>query len=75
MYYVYVLKNRVEGQIYIGYTEDLRRRLQQHKNKNPELIYYEAYKSRSDARKREKNLKYHGQSKRKLKERLVESLT
>lgn len=75
MYYVYVLKNRVEGQIYIGYTEDLRRRLQQHKNKNPELIYYEAYKSRSDARKREKNLKYHGQSKRKLKERLAESIT
>ena len=75
MYYVYLLKDRIKDEIYIGYSYDLKRRLKEHKLKNPELIYYEAYKSEKDARNREMKLKQHGQSKRRLKERLVNSIT
>ena len=61
--------------MYIGYSEDLKRRLKEHKSKNPELVYYEAYKSEKDAKNREMKLKQHGQTKRRLKERLRHSLT
>jgi len=74
MYYVYILKNRMADEIYIGYSNDLKRRFKEHQNKHPELIYYEAYKSEKDARKRELTLKEHGQTKRRLKERLKYSL-
>ena len=75
MFYVYILKNRRQGELYIGYSEDLKRRLKEHKSKNPELVYYEAYKSEKDAKNREMKLKQHGQTKRRLKERLRHSLT
>ena len=75
MYYVYLLKNHTKEEVYIGYTDDLKRRLKEHKYKNPELVYYEAYKSREDARIRERKLKQHGQTKRRLKERIHYSLT
>ena len=75
MYYVYVLENQPSGEIYIGYSHDLERRIQEHKSKNPGLVYYEAYKSEKDARIREMRLKQHGQTKRRLKERLQNSLT
>ncbi|MDP2676309.1 MAG: GIY-YIG nuclease family protein [bacterium] len=45
MYYVYILKNQAKSEIYIGYSNDLQRRLKEHRSKNPELVYYEAYKS------------------------------
>lgn len=83
MYYVYLLKNKTE-KIYVGYTNDLRRRLKEHnsrnggkytKNKGPfELIYYEAYKSRSDAERREDNLKLHKRAYAQLKSRIIDSL-
>ncbi len=75
MYYVYVIKNRTSNEIYIGYSEDLRRRVKEHVSKKPELVYYEAYRSEKDARNREMALKQHGQTKRRLKERLRYSLT
>ena len=75
MYYVYLLKNHTKGGIYIGYTDDLKRRLKEHQSKHPELVYYEAYKSEKDARMREMRLKQHGQTKRRLKERIQYSLT
>ena len=75
MYYVYILKGRVKKEIYIGYSNDLQRRFKEHKHKDPELVYYEAYKSEKDARVRETKLKQHGQTKRRLKERLRHSLT
>lgn len=75
MYYVYVLKYRTKGQLYFGYTENLKRRFKEHTSQKPELIYYEAYRSEKDARMREAMLKHHGQTKRRLKERLTFSLT
>ena len=80
MYYVYVLllKNNTT---YVGYTSDLKARLQQHrnntvistKNKEPKLVYYEAFKSPKDAMVREKKLKQ-GQAKRHLVERIQNSM-
>lgn len=66
MFYVYILKSLQDGKMYIGYTEDLRRRLSEHnkglskstKGRKPfELIYYEAYMSNSEAQTREMRLK------------------
>jgi putative endonuclease len=74
MYYVYIVKNSIINKIYIGYTKDLRRRLREHKNKKPGLIYYEAYKNSKDAQARERILKQRGQTVRRLKERLRNSL-
>ena len=81
MYYVYLIQNE-NGEIYIGFTEDLKQRLSQHNNsdnystrgRNWELAYYEAYCSKEDALERERKLKHHGQSKRWLKKRIQRSL-
>jgi len=76
MYYVYVLKSEQDSSIYIGYTNDLKRRLVEHnagentstKHKSPyELVYYESYKSRADARYRESNLKRFSQAHKALR--------
>jgi len=67
MYYVYLLECGDDKSWYIGYTEDLKKRLSEHqggsgcfttsKKKNWKLIYYEAYPSKYDALGREKFLK------------------
>ncbi|MBU1164543.1 GIY-YIG nuclease family protein [Patescibacteria group bacterium] len=69
MFYVYLIKNE-KGELYYGYTNNLRRRLLEHnsskssytRNHKWQLIYYEAYLERSDAYDREKHLKHYGQS-------------
>ena len=81
MFYVYLLKNE-EKSIYIGCTNDLKRRLAEHnlgksnftKGHTWEVVYYEAYKSKDDAFEREKMLKQHGYGKRHLKSRCRRSL-
>lgn len=82
MFYVYVLKSQANGDIYIGYTDNLRRRFKEHnlgkslstKVYRPwELVYYEAYRTKSDATKREIRLKMHA-VKKELVSRIIESL-
>ena len=81
MYYVYVLREE-KGKLYIGYSSNLRRRIEEHgagkvrytRGGKWELVYYEAYKSSKDARKREKKLKLDGRSKYHLKKRIENSL-
>jgi putative endonuclease len=60
VYYVYILKNKRIDKLYIGYTEDLKRRLDEHKknDSSAELIYYEAYIDEKQARARERKLKF-----------------
>jgi len=74
MYYVYLIRNLKTGLTYIVYTNDLKRRIKEHRSKNLELIYYEAYRNKKDAEQREKKLKQRGQTVRRLKERLKNSL-
>ncbi len=65
-YYVYVLKSLVKDFIYIGYTENLKKRFGEHNSGQNtstkpylpyEIIHYEAYKNMTDAKRREKYLK------------------
>lgn len=65
-FYVYVIRSRRDGENYIGYTKDLRRRLEEHWGSKSfatqyrlpmDLIYYEACLSEADAKQREKYLK------------------
>ena len=83
MYYVYVLKSLVDENLYIGSTNDLRRRLKEHndckvkstKSRVPlELKYYEAYTSENEAKHREWNLKQGGNALTQLKKRIPKSL-
>jgi predicted GIY-YIG superfamily endonuclease len=76
MYYVYCIQNFRREDFYYGYTEDLIRRMKEHKSEDRacELIYYEAYRSKQDATKREKKLKDYGQSRTHLKNRISNSI-
>ncbi|WP_203258909.1 GIY-YIG nuclease family protein [Hyunsoonleella ulvae] len=66
-YYLYILSNKKNGTLYIGVTNDLERRMFEHKNKLVEgftskygldkLMYFESYQYVNDAIKREKNMK------------------
>jgi putative endonuclease len=84
MHYVYVLVSKsADPESYIGETADLRRRFEQHNSgKNTStrgrqwrLAYYEAYVSKSAARKRERLLKQDGRSRRFLMQRVWDSLS
>ena len=76
MYYVYILQSPKADDIYIGFSTDLRARMRKHRSEHRvwRLIYYEAYASEKDARRREKRLKQHGSGKVELKKRLQHSL-
>ena len=83
MFYVYLLQSIKDKGTYIGYTSDLKKRFKEHnqgktksiKHRIPFiLIYYEAYLNKTDARKRELNLKNNGQSRNILKEKIKNSL-
>ena len=83
MFYTYVLKSKKDQQLYIGSTNDLKRRFKEHNNgevfstkpRRPlELVYYEAYKAEGDARNREKNLKLRSRAFTQLKKRIEKSV-
>jgi len=66
-WYVYILASRPNGVLYIGMTNDLVRRTQEHKREVVDgftkkyhvhrLVYYEAYDDPEHAIRREKNMK------------------
>jgi putative endonuclease len=66
-YYVYILASKKEGMLYIGVTNNLQRRVSEHKSKLNKgytkrhnigmLVYFEDYQYINDAIKREKNMK------------------
>ena len=64
MFYTYVLKSKKDGELYIGWSKDLRNRFNQHnkglvtatKNRLPvALVYYEACLTEKGAVAREKH--------------------
>jgi len=83
MFYVYVLKSGKDKKLYIGYTNDLKRRIKEHANGQSfstkqrgilSLVYYESFKSQKDATVREKQLKQYKSAYGHLKKRIKESL-
>ena len=80
-YYVYILASRLGGTLYIGVTNDLIRRVAEHKLKLTEgftkkydifkLVYFEQFDDVENAIKREKRLKKWNRA---WKIRLVEEL-
>jgi len=66
-YYVYILSNKRNGTLYIGLTNDIERRISEHKSKTykgftlkydvNKLVYFEELESYNDAVTREKQLK------------------
>ncbi len=77
-YYVYVLESEKDNQWYTGYSDDLQRRLKEHKsgqcystiNRRPlKLICFEGCLNKDDAIAREKYLKS-GMGKRYLRNRM-----
>lgn len=66
MFYTYVLKSKKDDKLYIGFSSDLKKRLQEHnkglveatKSRVPlEIVYYEACLNEKKAIEREKVLK------------------
>ena len=82
MFFAYVLLSRADQNLYIGFSSNLEKRLDDHNNgrvratkrRRPlELIYYEAYLNKKDAEGREKFLKS-GSGHRFLKKQLKNTL-
>ena len=67
LYWVYILASRPGGSLYAGVTNDLSRRVWEHKQRKggehtrrykiDRLVYYESYPDVRDAIQREKNIK------------------
>ncbi len=78
MFYTYVLRSLKDNKLYIGFTENLEKRIKEHKlgyvdatkNRRPlKLIYYEACRNKQKALEREKYFKT-GYGRRFLKNRI-----
>ena len=67
MYYIYILSNGTNSTVYIGVSNDLRRRIKEHRQGEDnsftkryhvyKLVYFEEYSNVNDAIAREKQLK------------------
>ena len=78
------MQHSTSGDLYVGLTENLNRRIQEHNRAGRKfttrkagswyLVYAEAYRAREDAIVRERKLKRHGSAKQKLFKRLAKSL-
>jgi putative endonuclease len=66
MWFLYILYSSKRDKFYIGSTNDLQRRLNEHNNRHTpstrggepwNLVYHEEFENKSDARKRERAIK------------------
>jgi putative endonuclease len=86
MYYIYILynlDNASKKKFYVGFTTDLNKRLNEHRDGKGQftkrfgpwrLVYFEAYLSVRDAIDRERKLKHHGKGLSELKKRIEHSV-
>lgn len=83
MFWLYILKSKIDGQLYVGSTNNLPHRIKEHntrkvfstKTRAPfRLVYCEGYLSESEARHREHNLKLRARALRQLLLRIKESV-
>ena len=66
-YFVYILTNKPSGTLYIGFTDDLARRIREHKSRTckgfaykynlTKLVYFEEYQTNTEAFIRERQMK------------------
>jgi putative endonuclease len=66
-YYVYILTNKHNRMFYVGFTDDIQRRIGEHKNKKydgftkkynvDKLVYFKTHLTDEDAKSREKRIK------------------
>ena len=79
-FYVYILTNRTNSTLYVGMTNDLERRISEHRSGKSgftsryrlyKLVYYEVFPTAMDAIRREKQIK--GGSRRKKTE-MIDSM-
>ena len=78
-FYVYIVTNRRNGTLYLGCTNDIKRRIFEHKNKilkgftekynTNKLVYYQSFISKDEAFTKERQMKTW---KRKWKVELIE---
>ena len=66
MFYVYILQSKAKERYYIGHTNDLDKRIKEHNSgkskstkayKPQTLVYFETYTTKSEAFRREKEIK------------------
>jgi putative endonuclease len=84
MNYVYIIQNNFSGEIYVGFTKNLKRRLVEHNSKGKKfttrkkgewiIIYIEIYRSERNAREREYRIKHNGSTKKELFKRINKCL-
>lgn len=83
MFWLYILKSIRDGELYIGSTNNLPKRIQEHnagkvfstKVRKPfKLVYCEGYRSEEEARHREHNLKLRARALRQLLLRIKNSI-
>jgi putative endonuclease len=83
MFYIYIIKSKKNGELYIGFTNNLVKRLKEHnlglslhtKKYIPwKIVYFEGYNNEYDAKDREKKLKQFGRVYSQLKRRIKSSL-
>lgn len=83
MFYTYIIRSLKDKKLYIGYTNNLSRRLKEHnslKNKSTKgrapfkVVYYEAYSDQEEAERREQNLKLRARALRQLLLRIKKSI-
>ena len=73
-FYVYILINNRQNVMYVGYTEDLKKRIYFHKKKLipgftkkynvDRLVYYESFSNKEQAQQRERQLKGYNRKKK-----------
>ncbi|MFH0852061.1 MAG: GIY-YIG nuclease family protein [bacterium] len=83
MHFVYILRSKKHRRLYLGSTNDLRDRIEQHNSGKVQstkvylpwcIVYYEAYSSETEARHREHNLKLRANAWSQLKRRINKSI-
>ncbi len=83
MQFVYILKSKKVGQLYVGCTDNLERRFKEHNEGLVQstkaylpwkLVYYEMYLYAKEAYHREKNLKLRSNAWNQLKSRIKYSI-
>lgn len=83
MFFMYILRSLRDHRLYIGSTNNIKKRLEEHNlgkvtstklHKPLKLVYFEGYADEGEARHREHNLKLRARALRQLMKRISKSI-